>query len=59
MPDNQSRITAAYNYNRDLVNGLQEIFNELNKGQTKKVLKNEFVKNLVEKYHIRTKEDGT
>ena len=57
MPDNQSRIEAAYNYNRDLVNGLQEIFDELNKGQTKKVLKNEFVKNLVEKYRIRTKED--
>lgn len=58
MLENQSRITAAYNYNRDLVHGLQEIFDELNKGQTKKVLKNEFVKNLVEKYRIRTKEDG-
>lgn len=45
----------ARKYNRDLRDGLQEIFNELNKGQTQKVLKNEFVAMLVEKYKIQHK----
>ena len=50
-----TREDMARHYNRELQNGLQEIFNELNKGQTQKVLKNETVARLVEKYHIEHK----
>ena len=42
-------------YNRELKDGLQEIFNTLNQGQTMQVLKNEMVARLVEKYHITHK----
>ena len=35
-------IDKVHSYNRELRDGLQEIFNELNKGQTKKVLQNGF-----------------
>ena len=42
-------------HNRELRDGLQTIFDELNKGQTQKVLKNEMVARLVEKYHIEHK----
>ena len=45
----------ARQYNRELRDGLQTIFDELNKGQTQKVLKNEMVARLVEKYHIEHK----
>lgn len=45
----------ARQYNRELRDGLQTIFDELNKGQTKQVLKNEMVARLVEKYHIEHK----
>ena len=45
----------ARQYNRELRDGLQEIFDTLNQGQTKQVLKNETVKKLVEKYHIEHK----
>ena len=45
----------ARQYNRELRDGLQTIFDELNKGQTQKVLKNEMVAKLVEKYHIEHK----
>lgn len=42
-------------YNRELRDCLQAIFDELNKGQTKKVLGNEMVAKLVEKYKITHK----
>ena len=45
----------ARQYNRELRDGLQVIFDELNKGQTQKILKNETVAKLVEKYHITHK----
>ena len=45
----------ARQYNRELRDGLQAVFDELNKGQTKKVLKNEMVARLVEKYRIEHK----
>ena len=50
-----TREEKARQYNRELKDGLQEIFNELNKGQTQKVLKNEMVARLVEKYRIEHK----
>ena len=45
----------ARQYNTELKQALQEIFSELNKGQTKKLLQNENVARLVEKYHIEHK----
>ena len=45
----------ALQHNRELRDGLQEIFNTLNKGQTMQVLKNEMVARLVEKYRIEHK----
>ena len=45
----------ARQYNRELKDGLQTIFDELNKGQTMQVLKNAMVARLVEKYHITHK----
>lgn len=45
----------AKQYNRELKDGLQEIFDTLNQGQTKQVLKNPTVAKLVEKYHIEHK----
>ena len=45
----------ALQHNRELRDGLQTIFDELNKGQTQKVLKNEMVARLVEKYRIEHK----
>ena len=50
-----TREEKARQYNRELKDGLQEIFNTLNKGQTQKVLKNEMVAKLVEKYRIEHK----
>ena len=48
-------IERAKAYNKELKDGLQAIFNELNQGQTKKVLKNDTIKTLVEKYKIQHK----
>ena len=45
----------ARQYNRELRDGLQVIFDELNKGQTQKILKNATVAKLVEKYRITHK----
>ena len=50
-----TREEKARQYNRELKDGLQEIFNTLNKGQTMQVLKNETVARLVEKYRIEHK----
>ena len=48
-------VEMALQHNRELRDCLQEIFNTLNKGQTKQVLKNEMVARLVEKYRIEHK----
>lgn len=48
-------LDLVLSYNRELKEGLRAIFEELNKGQTKKVLENKTVAKLVEKYHIEHK----
>lgn len=45
----------AKQYNAELKDALTLIFNELNKGQTQKLMKNDEVKALVEKYKIQHK----
>ena len=42
----------ALEYNRMLKEGLQLIFDELNLGQTQKILRNEQIRLLVERFHI-------
>ena len=45
----------ALEYNRMLKESLQLIFDELNPGQTQKILKNEEIKRLVDRFHITHK----
>lgn len=45
----------AKQYNRELKAALTEIFAELNKGQTNKLLKNQNIKTLVERYNVEHK----
>lgn len=52
---NENLIGQARRYNRELRDALQEIFNELNKGQTQKILKNETIAKLVERYKVEHK----
>ena len=42
----------ALEYNRMLKEGLQLIFDELNLGQTQKILRNEQIRLLVERFHV-------
>lgn len=53
MPNDLTEMARAYN--RELRDALQAIFTELNKGQTKKVLQNEFVQKIVDKYKVEHK----
>ena len=53
MPNELTEM--ARQYNRELKQALQEIFSELNKGQTKKLLNNETIAKLVEKYGVEHK----
>lgn len=53
MPNKLTELAVAYN--RELKQALQEIFNELNKGQTNKLLKNETISKLVERYKVEHK----
>lgn len=53
MPNDLTEL--ARKYNAELKQALQEIFSELNKGQTNKLLKNETVAKLVEKYGVAHK----
>lgn len=48
-------LSKVLTYNRELKDCLQAIFDELNQGQTKKVMKNEMISKLVEKYKITHK----
>lgn len=48
-------LSKVLTYNLELKECLQAIFNELNQGQTKKVMKNEMISKLVEKYKITHK----
>ena len=45
----------ALEYNRMLKESLQLIFDELNLGQTQKILRNEQIRLLVERFHIEHK----
>ena len=45
-------------YNGELKEGLAEMFNSLNKGQQKKILKNPKVKALLIKFHIIEEEQS-
>lgn len=42
-------------YNREVKDALQTVYNELNKGQQKKLLKSEVVKAMFERYGVVTK----
>ena len=41
-------------YNREVKDALQTVYNELNKGQRKKLLKSEVVKSMFERYGVVT-----
>lgn len=43
---------AVMNYNKQMKELLSLIYNELNNGQRKKIIKNEQVKELLEKYGV-------
>ena len=53
MPNELTEMARAYN--RELKQALQEIFTELNKGQTQKILKNPTIAKLVERYGVSHK----
>ena len=55
MDEKPNLAELAKEFNRELVDGFQVIFDQLNKGQTKKVLENKTVTFLVEKYKIQHK----
>ena len=44
------------NYNREIKEALQTVYNELNKGQRKKLLKSEAVKAMFDRYGVVTNE---
>ena len=56
--DNQSRIAAAYEYNRGMRDGLQLVYDNLNNGQKKKLLKVDDVRRMFEKFHVRIDEEA-
>lgn len=41
-------------YNKEIKNALQTVYNELNQGQRKKLLKSEVVKTMFERYGVMT-----
>lgn len=43
---------AVMNYNKQIKEALSLIYNELNNGQKKKIIKNEQIKELLEKYGV-------
>ena len=54
--ENKDFKAAAYEYNRGMRDGLQTVYDELNQGQKRKLLKNEKVRVMFEKFHVRTDE---
>lgn len=44
------------NYNREVKEALQTVYNELNRGQRKKLLKSEVVKAMFDRYGVVTDE---
>ena len=53
---NKDYAGAAYEYNRGMRDGLQTVYDALNKGQKQKLLKNEKVRAMLEKFHVRIDE---
>lgn len=48
-------VELARQYNAEMKQALQAVFDELNKGQTKKLLNNETIAKLVERYKVEHK----
>lgn len=55
MSELRDRVIA---YNAEIKEALQTVLDALNRGQRKKLLKNQAVKAMVERYGIDTTEDG-
>lgn len=55
MSELRDRVIA---YNVEIKEALQTVLDALNRGQRKKLLKNQAVKAMVERYGIDTTEDG-
>ena len=55
MSELRDRMIA---YNAEIKEALQTVLGEMNQGQRKKLLKNQAVKEMVERYGIDTTEDG-
>ena len=55
MSELRDRVIA---YNAEIKDALQTVFNELNRGQRKKLLKSPAVKAMVERYEINIMEDS-
>ena len=55
MSELRDRMIA---YNAEIKEALQTVLGEMNQGQRKKLLKNQAVKAMVERYWIDTTEDG-
>ena len=54
--ENKDYKAAAYEYNKGMRDGLQTVYDALNKGQKQKLLKNEKVRAMFEKFHVRIDE---
>lgn len=54
--ENRDYKAAAYEYNRGMRDGLQIVYDALNKGQKQKLLKDEKVRAMFEKFHVRIDE---
>lgn len=55
MSELRDRVIA---YNAEIKEALQTVLGEMNRGQRKKLLKNQAVKAMVERYGIDTTEEG-
>ena len=51
MSDLKERVIA---YNVEVKNALQAVYNELNQGQRKKLLKNNIIRAIFERYNVKT-----
>lgn len=51
MSDLKERVIA---YNVEVKNALQVVYNELNQGQRKKLLKNNIIRAMFERYNVKT-----
>lgn len=51
MSELRDRVIA---YNLEVKNALQAVYNELNQGQRKKLLKNNIIRAMFERYNVKT-----